>query len=55
MTELIKLGADVEEGRDFCIVNPPNAVNSGIAIDTYDDHRMVSNLSALNFSEVFPS
>ena len=41
MTELGKLGADVEEGRDYCVITPPKAVKSGVAIDTYDDHRMV--------------
>ena len=32
----------VEEGRDFCIVQPlaPENFKSGVAIDTYDDHRM---------------
>lgn len=42
VTELGKLGAEVEEGRDYCIITPPETVNSGVAIDTYDDHRMVS-------------
>lgn len=42
VTELGKLGAEVEEGRDYCVVHPPKAVKSGVAIDTYDDHRMVS-------------
>lgn len=41
MTELGKLGAEVEEGRDYCIVHPPKIVKPGVAIDTYDDHRMV--------------
>ncbi|CAM9814148.1 unnamed protein product, partial [Hapterophycus canaliculatus] len=40
VTELGKLGAEVEEGRDYCIITPPKTVNSGVAIDTYDDHRM---------------
>lgn len=31
----------MEEGRDYCIITPPKTVNSGVAIDTYDDHRMV--------------
>lgn len=43
MTELGKLGAEVEEGRDYCVITPPKAVMSGVAIDTYDDHRMVSD------------
>lgn len=48
MTELGKLGAKVEEGRDYCIVTPPKAVKPGVAIDTYDDHRMVSFGSRLS-------
>lgn len=32
----------VEEGHDYCIVQPlaPGKMKSGVAIDTYDDHRM---------------
>ncbi|CAM9363601.1 unnamed protein product [Discosporangium mesarthrocarpum] len=40
VTELGKLGAEVEEGRDYCVVHPPASLKSGVAIDTYDDHRM---------------
>eukprot|EP00640_Fibrocapsa_japonica_P001111 CAMPEP_0113938608 /NCGR_PEP_ID=MMETSP1339-20121228/5021_1 /TAXON_ID=94617 /ORGANISM="Fibrocapsa japonica" /LENGTH=436 /DNA_ID=CAMNT_0000941797 /DNA_START=69 /DNA_END=1379 /DNA_ORIENTATION=+ /assembly_acc=CAM_ASM_000762 len=40
VTELSKLGAEVEEGRDYCVVHPPEEVKAGVAIDTYDDHRM---------------
>lgn len=39
-TELEKLGAEVEEGRDYCIVKPLSSIKPGVAIDTYDDHRM---------------
>lgn len=39
-TELTKLGAQVEEGRDFCIIQPLERIKEGVAIDTYDDHRM---------------
>ncbi|MGP1677147.1 MAG: 3-phosphoshikimate 1-carboxyvinyltransferase, partial [Burkholderiales bacterium] len=40
-TELRKLGATVEEGADFLRITPPVAgLASGVAIDTYDDHRM---------------
>ena len=39
-TELRKLGATVEEGPDFLRVTPPARLNSHVAIDTYDDHRM---------------
>ena len=37
--ELRKLGAAVEEGRDWLRVTPPAALRPA-AIDTYDDHRM---------------
>jgi 3-phosphoshikimate 1-carboxyvinyltransferase len=40
VTELGKLGAQVEEGRDYCIVTPPPSLKPSVAIDTYDDHRM---------------
>lgn len=40
VTELGKLGADVEEGRDYCIIKPLEKIKAGIDIDTYDDHRM---------------
>ena len=39
-TELGKLGAQVEEGADFLAISPPAALVPGVAIDTYDDHRM---------------
>ncbi|MEI8162025.1 MAG: bifunctional 3-phosphoshikimate 1-carboxyvinyltransferase/cytidylate kinase [Betaproteobacteria bacterium] len=39
-TELRKLGATVEEGADFLAVTPPATISPGVAIDTYDDHRM---------------
>jgi 3-phosphoshikimate 1-carboxyvinyltransferase len=38
--ELCKLGAEIEEGGDFLRIAPPVRVNSGVAVDTYDDHRM---------------
>lgn len=40
VTELRKLGATVEEFRDYCVITPPKTVNPDVAIDTYDDHRM---------------
>ena len=45
-TELRKLGAEVEEGRDYCVIVPPkdNKLTSA-AIDTYDDHRMAMAFS----------
>ncbi len=41
-TELRKLGATVDAGSDFLRVAPPESwiLNPGVAIDTYDDHRM---------------
>ena len=44
VTELGKLGAEVEEGRDFCVITPPHKLRSA-AIDTYDDHRMAMAFS----------
>jgi 3-phosphoshikimate 1-carboxyvinyltransferase len=40
--ELRKLGATVEEGPDYLKITPPQSsiLNPGVAIDTYDDHRM---------------
>jgi 3-phosphoshikimate 1-carboxyvinyltransferase len=43
-TELRKLGADVEEGADFLKISPGN-LRPGVAIDTYDDHRMAMSFS----------
>lgn len=47
VTELRKLGATVEEGRDYCVITPPpgGVIKQGIAIDTYDDHRMAMAFS----------
>lgn len=47
VTELRKLGATVEEGRDYCIITPPpkGHITPGVAIDTYDDHRMAMAFS----------
>lgn len=45
VTELTKLGAQVEEGRDYCVITPPQQLKSGVAIDTYDDHRMAMAFS----------
>ncbi len=38
--ELRKLGATVVEGPDFLKITPSAKLNPGVAIDTYDDHRM---------------
>jgi 3-phosphoshikimate 1-carboxyvinyltransferase len=42
--ELGKLGAGVEAGADFLKVTP-SKLASGVALDTYDDHRMAMSLS----------
>jgi 3-phosphoshikimate 1-carboxyvinyltransferase len=43
-TELGKLGAGVEAGADYLRVSP-GPLRSGVAMDTYDDHRMAMSLS----------
>jgi 3-phosphoshikimate 1-carboxyvinyltransferase len=43
-TELRKLGAQVEEGPDFLKI-APGKLKPGVAIDTYDDHRMAMSFS----------
>jgi len=42
--ELAKLGAAVEAGPDFLRVTPQR-LRDGVAVDTYDDHRMAMSLS----------
>jgi 3-phosphoshikimate 1-carboxyvinyltransferase len=44
-TELRKLGAEVEERGDELRIAPPPAPRAGVAIDTYDDHRMAMSFS----------
>ena len=43
-TELRKLGAEVEEGYDYLVIQPPKQINA-VSIDTYDDHRMAMAFS----------
>jgi 3-phosphoshikimate 1-carboxyvinyltransferase len=43
-TELRKLGADVEEGSDYLRI-VPGKLKPGVAIDTYDDHRMAMSFA----------
>lgn len=38
-TELRKVGATVEEGEDYIVIEPPAEITTA-AIDTYDDHRI---------------
>ena len=50
--ELRKLGAAVEDGVDSLKVTPPDKLNSGVAIDTYDDHRMAMCFSLVSLGGV---
>jgi 3-phosphoshikimate 1-carboxyvinyltransferase len=50
--ELRKLGADVEEGRDFLKISPPARLAAGQSIDTYDDHRMAMSFSLVALAGV---
>jgi len=47
VAECTKLGATVEEFRDYCIITPPadNKINDNVLIETYDDHRMAMTFS----------
>jgi 3-phosphoshikimate 1-carboxyvinyltransferase len=48
VAELTKLGATVEEGRDYCVITPPPGGTKGVKhaeIETYDDHRMAMAFS----------
>ena len=42
VAELTKLGADVFEGPDYCVITPPpgGRITAGVQVETYDDHRM---------------
>jgi len=42
--ELRKLGAEVEEGYDYLVIQPPEQIQKA-EIDTYDDHRMAMAFS----------
>jgi 3-phosphoshikimate 1-carboxyvinyltransferase len=50
-TELRKLGARVEEGSDYLVIEPP-ATFLPATIDTYDDHRMAMCFSLAAFGGV---
>lgn len=49
--ELQKVGAQVEEGKDFICITPPQVLKSA-AIDTYNDHRMAMCFSLAAFGDV---
>ncbi len=52
-TELRKLGATVETGHDYIVIEPPEAIQSA-EIDTYGDHRiaMAFSLAALQETSI---
>jgi 3-phosphoshikimate 1-carboxyvinyltransferase len=50
-SELKKLGATVEEGKDYIIIEPPEKLLSA-EIATYDDHRMAMAFSLAACGEV---
>jgi 3-phosphoshikimate 1-carboxyvinyltransferase len=52
-TELRKLGATVETGDDYIVIDPPETLNS-VSIDTYGDHRiaMAFSLAALGGQDI---
>jgi len=52
VTELRKIGADVEEGKDFLKIFPPKKFSSNARIDTYDDHRMAMSFSLVALAGV---
>lgn len=49
-TELRKVGAEVEEGHDYLVVNPPEKLQHA-SIATYDDHRMAMCFSLIALSD----
>jgi 3-phosphoshikimate 1-carboxyvinyltransferase len=50
-SELRKLGAEVEEGADYLRLTP-GPLKSGVAIDTYDDHRMAMSFALVSLGGV---
>ena len=50
-TELRKLGATVDEGSDYLSITP-GKLKPGVAIDTYDDHRMAMSFSLVSLGGV---
>jgi 3-phosphoshikimate 1-carboxyvinyltransferase len=51
-TELRKLGAIVAEGPDYLKITPPAKLKPGVAIDTYDDHRIAMCFSLVALAGV---
>jgi 3-phosphoshikimate 1-carboxyvinyltransferase len=50
--ELRKFGATVVEGPDFIKITPPKKLAAGVAVDTYDDHRMAMCFSLVALAGV---
>ena len=50
--ELRKFGATVVEGPDFLKITPPAKLKAGVAVDTYDDHRMAMCFSLATLGRV---
>lgn len=48
-TEARKLGATIEEGADYLIIDPPEVLQAA-TIDTYDDHRIAMCFALLGFA-----
>lgn len=53
-TELSKLGARVTIDGDDLTIEPPRQVREGVAIDTYDDHRMAMSFAILGLPPASP-
>jgi len=51
-TELRKLGADVEEGRDSLKITPPSSLRENVLVKTYDDHRMAMSFALVALGAV---
>lgn len=51
-TELRKVGAKVQEGEDYLVIEPPETLTPNAAIDTYDDHRMAMCFSLVSLGGV---
>jgi 3-phosphoshikimate 1-carboxyvinyltransferase len=51
-TELRKVGARVQEGEDYLVIEPPEKLIPNASIDTYDDHRMAMCFSLVSLGGV---
>ncbi|CAI8012442.1 3-phosphoshikimate 1-carboxyvinyltransferase [Geodia barretti] len=48
--ELRKVGADVVEGPDYLVIDPPTEIQPAI-IETYNDHRMAMSFSLASLGD----